>query len=75
MRAAVVVFPGSNRDADVTRALTLAGANVTKVWHADSELPAGTASGVPDLIASARDLHPGRSAQRGSSAEGAAPSP
>ncbi|GJE54130.1 MULTISPECIES: phosphoribosylformylglycinamidine synthase subunit PurQ [Methylobacterium] len=42
MRAAVIVFPGSNRDADVTRALTLAGAEVTKVWHADTELPAGT---------------------------------
>ncbi|GLS42111.1 phosphoribosylformylglycinamidine synthase subunit PurQ [Methylobacterium brachythecii] len=42
MRAAIVVFPGSNRDADVARALTLAGAEVVKVWHADSELPAGT---------------------------------
>ncbi|MCE4223883.1 phosphoribosylformylglycinamidine synthase subunit PurQ [Methylobacterium sp. C25] len=42
MRAAIVVFPGSNRDADVARALTLAGAEVVKVWHADHELPAGT---------------------------------
>lgn len=42
MRAAIVVFPGSNRDADVARALTQAGAEVVKVWHADSELPAGT---------------------------------
>ncbi len=42
MRAAVVVFPGSNRDADVTRALRLAGVEVVSVWHADSELPAGT---------------------------------
>ncbi|GEO98574.1 phosphoribosylformylglycinamidine synthase subunit PurQ [Methylobacterium haplocladii] len=42
MRAAVVVFPGSNRDADVTRALRLAGAEVVTVWHADGELPAGT---------------------------------
>ncbi|GEP10088.1 phosphoribosylformylglycinamidine synthase subunit PurQ [Methylobacterium gnaphalii] len=42
MRAAIVVFPGSNRDADVARALTLAGAEVVKVWHADTELPAGT---------------------------------
>jgi len=42
MRAAVVVFPGSNRDGDVTRALRLAGAEVVKVWHADSELPTGT---------------------------------
>jgi phosphoribosylformylglycinamidine synthase len=42
MRAAIVVFPGSNRDADVERALRLAGAEVAKVWHADTELPAGT---------------------------------
>ncbi|ACL56664.1 phosphoribosylformylglycinamidine synthase subunit PurQ [Methylobacterium nodulans] len=42
MKAAVVVFPGSNREADVARALRLAGAEVTKVWHADTALPAGT---------------------------------
>ena len=42
MRAAIVVFPGSNRDADVARALRLAGAEVASVWHADTELPAGT---------------------------------
>ncbi|KQP80940.1 MULTISPECIES: phosphoribosylformylglycinamidine synthase subunit PurQ [unclassified Methylobacterium] len=42
MRAAIIVFPGSNRDADVSRALTQAGADVVKVWHADTELPAGT---------------------------------
>ena len=42
MRAAVVVFPGSNRDGDVARALRLSGADVTSIWHADPELPAGT---------------------------------
>ncbi|GJE27712.1 phosphoribosylformylglycinamidine synthase subunit PurQ [Methylobacterium organophilum] len=42
MRAAVVVFPGSNRDGDVARALRLAGAEVSKVWHAETALPAGT---------------------------------
>ncbi|MCJ2041238.1 phosphoribosylformylglycinamidine synthase subunit PurQ [Methylobacterium sp. E-041] len=42
MRAAIVVFPGSNRDADVARALRLAGAEVTTMWHADTALPAGT---------------------------------
>ena len=42
MKAAVIVFPGSNRDADVTRALKQAGASVTKVWHADQKLPRGT---------------------------------
>ena len=42
MRAAIVTFPGSNRDGDVARALRLAGAAVEHVWHADSALPAGT---------------------------------
>ncbi|MDB5646034.1 phosphoribosylformylglycinamidine synthase subunit PurQ [Methylobacterium sp.] len=42
MRAAIIVFPGSNRDADVAHALTRSGAEVVKVWHADTELPAGT---------------------------------
>lgn len=42
MRAAVVVFPGSNRDGDVARALRRSGAEVVSVWHADTELPAGT---------------------------------
>jgi phosphoribosylformylglycinamidine synthase I len=42
MRAAIIVFPGSNRDADVARALAQSGAEVVKVWHADTVLPAGT---------------------------------
>ncbi|MCP2079593.1 UNVERIFIED_ORG: phosphoribosylformylglycinamidine synthase [Methylorubrum zatmanii] len=42
MRAAVVVFPGSNRDGDVARAIRRSGAEVVSVWHADTELPAGT---------------------------------
>ena len=42
MRAAVVVFPGSNRDGDVARALRLSGAQVASVWHADPDLPGGT---------------------------------
>ncbi|MBV9079155.1 MAG: phosphoribosylformylglycinamidine synthase subunit PurQ [Methylobacteriaceae bacterium] len=42
MKAAVVVFPGSNRDRDVLRALRLAGAEAEPVWHTDSALPAGT---------------------------------
>ncbi|POR44323.1 phosphoribosylformylglycinamidine synthase subunit PurQ [Methylobacterium sp. V23] len=42
MRAAIIVFPGSNRDADVARALAQSGAEVVKVWHADTALPAGT---------------------------------
>lgn len=42
MKAAVITFPGSNRDGDVARALKQAGAAVDHVWHADSALPAGT---------------------------------
>ena len=42
MKAAVIVFPGSNREGDVARALKRAGGHVEKVWHADTELPAGT---------------------------------
>ena len=39
MRAAVVVFPGSNCDRDLAVALEAAGANVTMVWHKDTTLP------------------------------------
>lgn len=46
MRAAVVLFPGLNADAEMIRTLQLAGAEVTTVWHGDSALPAGT-----DLVA------------------------
>ena len=42
MRAAVIVFPGSNRERDVVRALKRAGAEVEKVWHAETDLPART---------------------------------
>jgi phosphoribosylformylglycinamidine synthase subunit PurQ / glutaminase len=43
MRAAVVLFPGSNRDGDAARALEFAtGAKPAIVWHAEHALPAGT---------------------------------
>ncbi len=42
MKAAVITFPGSNRNGDVAKALKQAGASVVHVWHADTELPAGT---------------------------------
>ena len=42
MKAAVLVFPGSNRDGDVARALRRSGATVASVWHAETSLPAGT---------------------------------
>ena len=43
MRAAVITFPGSNREADVARALQAAtGRAPAAVWHGDHTLPAGT---------------------------------
>lgn len=41
MKAAVVVFPGSNCDRDLKVALEHAGADVTMVWHKDTEMPSG----------------------------------
>lgn len=39
MRAAVIVFPGSNCDRDMAVALKAAGAEVQMVWHKDASLP------------------------------------
>ncbi|EBA11855.1 phosphoribosylformylglycinamidine synthase subunit PurQ [Roseobacter sp. CCS2] len=39
MRAAVIVFPGSNCDRDMAVALKAAGAEVSMVWHKDASLP------------------------------------
>ena len=41
MHAAVVVFPGSNCDRDLAVAFEASGAKVTKVWHKDTDIPAG----------------------------------
>ncbi len=41
MRAAVIVFPGSNCDRDLAVAFEQAGADVTMVWHKDTALPEG----------------------------------
>lgn len=46
MRAAVIVFPGSNCDRDMAVALKAAGASVSMVWHKDASLPDGI-----DLVA------------------------
>ncbi|MCC7319376.1 MAG: phosphoribosylformylglycinamidine synthase subunit PurQ [Rubellimicrobium sp.] len=46
MKAAVVVFPGSNCDRDMAVGLRAAGAEVQLVWHKEDALPAGT-----DLVA------------------------
>jgi phosphoribosylformylglycinamidine synthase len=43
MKAAVIVFPGINRERDMARALKLvAGRDPDMVWHAASALPEGT---------------------------------
>ena len=43
MKAAVVVFPGSNRERDIAYALELtSGVKPAMVWHGDTALPAGT---------------------------------
>ena len=43
-RIAVPDFPGSNDDRDALLALDRLGADAVCVWHAESELPAGTAA-------------------------------
>lgn len=42
MKAAVIVFPGSNCDRDLAVACRAAGMDVTMVWHKDTGLPDGT---------------------------------
>ncbi|MCB4768180.1 phosphoribosylformylglycinamidine synthase subunit PurQ [Ancylobacter sp. Lp-2] len=43
MKAAVLLFPGSNREGDVARALKhVTGVEPAIVWHAETALPAGT---------------------------------
>src|SRR6516164_9691708 len=43
MKSAVILFPGSNREQDVARALRLVGGSkVNVVWHSEMELPKGT---------------------------------
>jgi phosphoribosylformylglycinamidine synthase subunit PurQ / glutaminase len=43
MKAAVIVFPGINRERDMARTLKLvSGREPAMVWHADTALPAGT---------------------------------
>ncbi len=46
MRAAVIVFPGSNCDRDMAVALRAAGFAVEMVWHKEAALPSGL-----DLVA------------------------
>ena len=43
MKSAVIIFPGSNREGDVARAIAVvSGRKPEMVWHADTALPTGT---------------------------------
>jgi phosphoribosylformylglycinamidine synthase len=42
MKAAIVLFPGSNREGDAFRAISAACGEPTIVWHGQTELPART---------------------------------
>ena len=42
MKAAVVLFPGSNREGDAVRALRAVGIQAEIVWHGEHDLPPGT---------------------------------
>src|SRR3984957_7700370 len=43
MKSAIIVFPGINRERDMAHALKLvSGREPAMLWHADTELPAGT---------------------------------
>lgn len=41
MKAAVIVFPGSNCDRDLAKSFERSGFDVDMVWHKDTELPKG----------------------------------
>jgi len=41
MKAAVIVFPGSNCDRDLAEGFKAAGFDVSMVWHKDTSLPEG----------------------------------
>ena len=65
MRAAVVVFPGSNCDRDLMVALRGAGIEAVPAWHRDDALPPGTdLVGVPGGFAFGDYLRAGAIAAR-----------
>ena len=47
MKAAVIVFPGSNCDRDMAVALKDSGAEVQMVWHKDAVLPKADLVAIP----------------------------
>ncbi len=60
MKAAIVVFPGTNREHDMAGALeAAAGRPAALVWHRDSELPAADLIVVPGGFSYGDYLRPG----------------
>ncbi|WP_420392879.1 phosphoribosylformylglycinamidine synthase subunit PurQ [Acuticoccus sp.] len=65
MRSVVVVFPGSNREADAARAIRIAGgAAPAMVWHRETTLPDVDLVVVPGGFAHGDYLRPGAIAAR-----------
>ena len=61
MNVGVVSFPGSNCDRDLAVAFDRAGYAVTRVWHKDTGLPAGTdVVGVPGGFSFGDDIASGK---------------
>ena len=57
MRAAVIIFPGSNRERDVCAALARAsGREPLRVWHRDADLPPNDLIVLPGTKATVADL-------------------
>lgn len=65
MKSAIIVFPGSNREADAARAIRIAGGEEpVMVWHGDTELPAVDLVMVPGGFAHGDYLRAGAIAAR-----------
>ncbi len=65
MKSAIIVFPGSNREADAARAIRIAGGETpAMVWHAETELPAVDLVMVPGGFAHGDYLRAGAIAAR-----------
>src|SRR5262249_32228740 len=67
MRAAIVIFPGSNAEVEMMRTLRdLCGVSTSYAWHKDAELPAQTdLVAIPGGFAYGDYLRPGALAKAG----------
>ncbi|MEM0909315.1 MAG: phosphoribosylformylglycinamidine synthase I, partial [Pseudomonadota bacterium] len=65
MKSAVIVFPGSNREHDIARAMTLAGGSAPHfIWHTETTLPPVDLVLIPGGFAHGDYLRPGAIAAR-----------